>query len=397
MEGTPHFDPSQEQPHPCACTDDGKPALFAQQWVTISKQEQIELHAQIGYWQAQYARAKVQIDASKQDAALKDAIIKDLRRRLFGKKSEKRSPLPSEKGKDKGAGKGESKRKRGQQPGSPGHGRTQRPTLPVVVEQHDLSDGQSACPHCGLPYRRTPALDEQSEVIEVEVRAYTRRITRCAYTRNAGCCCEHTPAVISAPPPARLSERSPYGVSFWVEVLLGKYRYGQPSNRLLQDFADQHLPVSPGTLAGGLQRLPGLFEPLLEALYCKQMSEQLFHNDETRWEVFVELEGKVGTRWYLWLTRSASVVFYCIDPSRSAAVPGAPAQACRGRVPSSSAIATAPTKSSRAWPTLSCSRSVGRTCAATSWRPGARCPRWSPGRWTSKRVSARSTISTNSA
>jgi transposase len=37
----------------------------------------------------------------------------------------------------------------------------------------------------------------------------------------------------------------------------------------------------------------------------------------------VEIEGKVGTRWYLWVTRSASVVFYCIDPSRSAAVPGA--------------------------------------------------------------------------
>lgn len=106
-------------------------------------------------------------------------------------------------------------------------------------------------------------------------------------------------------------------------MLLGKYRYGQPSNRLLQDLADQGLPVSPGTLAGGLQRLAGLFEPVLEALYCKQMSETLFHNDETRWEVFVELEGKVGTRWYPWLTRSASVVFYCIDPSRSAAVPGA--------------------------------------------------------------------------
>jgi transposase len=53
------------------------------------------------------------------------------------------------------------------------------------------------------------------------------------------------------------------------------------------------------------------------------MSEQLFHNDETRWEVFVEIEGKVGTRWYLWVTRSPSVVFYCIDPTRSAAVPGA--------------------------------------------------------------------------
>ncbi|MCP4701184.1 MAG: transposase [Gammaproteobacteria bacterium] len=40
----------------------------------------------------------------------------------------------------------------------------------------------------------------------------------------------------------------------------------------------------------------------------------IFHNDETRWEVFVEIEGKAGTRWYLWVTRSQSVIFYCIDP-----------------------------------------------------------------------------------
>lgn len=311
----------RQQAHRCACAKHDTPVRFAQEWVTISKQEQIELRAQAGYWEAQHACAKTRIEELKQELVLKDATIKDLRQRLFGKKSEKHSALPSENA--KGDGNRESKRKRGQQPGRAGHGRTPRAALPVIAEQCDLSDAQSACPHCGLPYRRTPALDEESAVIEVQVRAYTRRINRCAYTRNPGCCCDNTPAVISAPPPARLIARSPFAVSFWVEVLLGKYRYGQPSNRLLQDLADQGLPVSPGTLAGGLQRLSELFEPLLEALYCQQMSEPLFHNDETRWEVFVELEGKVGTRWYLWLTRSASVVFYCLDPSRSAAVPGA--------------------------------------------------------------------------
>jgi transposase len=166
-------------------------------------------------------------------------------------------------------------------------------------------------------------LDEHSDVIEIEVKAHIRRIKRSAYTRNRGCGCEETPAILIAPPPARLIPRSPYGVSFWVEVILSKYLYGQPSNRYLQDLSELGLALLPGTLSGGLQALAPLFEPILEALYCKQMSEELFHNDETRWEVFVELPEKVGTRWYLWVTRSPSVVFYCIDPSRSAAVPGA--------------------------------------------------------------------------
>ena len=53
--------------------------------------------------------------------------------------------------------------------------------------------------------------------------------------------CEDTPAIVIAPPPPRLIARSNYGVSFWVEVILSKYRYGQPSNRSLQDLSDQGL------------------------------------------------------------------------------------------------------------------------------------------------------------
>jgi len=322
MEGPANVRPAPEpEPHrPLACLDAGQPTPFSRQWVTITKQEHIDLNWRASCWEAQHARAKSRIEALKQEIILKDAKIKDLQNRLFGRKSEKNSSLKSEKG-DKADT--PSKRNRGQQPGSRGHGRTQRPDLPVVHDEIDLSDTEKFCPTCGLPHLRNPALDEHSDVIEVEVKAHVRHIRRPAYTRNPGCSCDTTPAIITAPPPPRLIPRSDYGVSFWVEVILGKYRYGQPSNRYLQDLKDQGLPVSPGTLAGGLQTLSALFDPVLEALYCKQMSERLFHNDETRWEVFVQIEGKVGTRWYLWVTRSQSVIFYCIDPSRSAAVPGA--------------------------------------------------------------------------
>jgi len=320
MEGATSTCSTSEPHQPLACLDAEQSSPFSQQWVTITKQEHIDLACRASYWEAQHARAKSEIEKLKQEAILKDAKIKDLQNRLFGKKSEKHSPLKSEKdGKEDTP----SKRKRGQQPGSQGHGRTKRPDLPIVHDESDLAGEEKRCPTCGLPHLPTPALDEHSEVIEVEVKAHVRRIRRSAYTRNLGCTCEDTPAILTAPPPARLIPRSDYAVSFWVEVILGKYHYGQPTNRYLQDLKDQGLPISPGTVAGGLQALAPLFEPVVDALYCKQMSEQLFHNDETRWEVFVQIQGKVGTRWYLWVTRSPSVVFYCIDPSRSAAVPGA--------------------------------------------------------------------------
>lgn len=296
-----------------------QPPPFAQEWVTITKHRHIELTCQAKYWESQHARAKAQIEDLKQELLLKDAKIKALQNRLFGKKTEKNKPLKSE----KDAHSTQSKNNRGQQPGSRGHGRTDRPHLPIIHDELDLPEDKKSCPQCGLSHLRNRALDEHSDVVEVEVRAHVRRYVRPAYTRHSNCTCDDTPAIITAAPPPRLIPRSDYDVSVWVEIILGKYRYAQPINRYLQDLRDQGLPISPGTVAGGLKTIAGLFEPVLEALYCKQMSEQLFHNDETRWEVFVELPGKVGTRWYLWITRSPSVVFYCLDPSRGAAIPGA--------------------------------------------------------------------------
>jgi transposase len=106
-------------------------------------------------------------------------------------------------------------------------------------------------------------------------------------------------------------------------VLLDKFLYARPSYRLLQDLSDHGLALSPGTLTGGLQGIAPLFAPLQAALVTQLRSEAHWHADETRWEVFVEMEGKVGHRWYLWVFQSPSVIHYVLDPSRSAAVPAA--------------------------------------------------------------------------
>ena len=291
---------------------------FSQQLVTISKVEHIELVHSANYWEAQHAQLKKKCAQLEQENQRKDARIRDLQNRLFGKKSEKQSAEKPEK-----TASSPGTRPRGQQPGSRGHGRTPRPDLPIVSETVDLCDNEQHCSCCGLPHLPRPAMDDTSDVIEVEVQAYTRRIRRSTYVRNPGCRCPGVPAVITATPPPRLIPRSPYGVSLWVEVLLSKFHYSQPTHRYLQDLNDRALPISPGTVAGGLQAITPLFAPIMAGLHQRQMSEDLIHNDETRWEVFVEVEGKVGHRWYLWLSRSLSVIYFILDPSRSADVPGA--------------------------------------------------------------------------
>jgi len=79
-------------------------------------------------------------------------------------------------------------------------------------------------------------------------------------------------------------------------------------------------PIAQGTLTAGLERLVPLFEPVRDVWHAKHLSERLFHGDETSWKVFEKIPGKAGYRWYLWQTRSASVVFFWMAPGRGAEV-----------------------------------------------------------------------------
>ena len=176
------------------CLDKVSLAPFAQEWIPITKQQYIELDAQAHYWQSLHSRVKVRIDELEQELLLRDANIKDLQNRLFGKKSEKQNSSTSQQGDVSG----KTGANRGQQPGRPGHGRTPRPNLTVIDETIDLAESAKQCSVCGLPFCAKPALDEVCEIIEVEVQAHRRRIRRPAYVRAPGCCCQQTPAIITA-------------------------------------------------------------------------------------------------------------------------------------------------------------------------------------------------------
>jgi transposase len=187
----------------------------------------------------------------------------------------------------------------------------------VLEELHVLPLDEQVCPHCNTDFDLFPGT-EDSDIIEINVKAYVRKIKRQRYKKT--CQCPTVPGLITGPPAPRLIPKSSLGVTVWVEVLLGKYLYATPTHRLCADFKNLGAPVAMGTLTGGLKKLAPLFEPLSVALLERHLTEQLFHGDETRWKVFQKIEGKVGYRWYLWLTRSASVVFFWMNPGRGAKV-----------------------------------------------------------------------------
>ena len=311
-----------------AAGGDAKATPYSEVRVTLSKQEHIELVWAANYWRIEHRRAATRAlsmeagyeerlrQTAQREAQLRaelevaQAKIRDLQQRLFGRKSERRKD-----GGEQQAAVVMSHAARGHQRGVPGHGRTLLRHLPERIEWVEIDTPQ--CPRCGLALGIFPGT-EDSEVLEIEVQAYRRVIRRRRYRPRCGC--GGVPGIVTAPPPPRLIERGKYGMSVWASVLLDKFLYGRPSHRLLQDLADHGLTMSAGTLAGGLQALAPLFEPLDQALVHKLRSEPHWHADETRWAVFVELADKVGHRWYLWVFHSSSVVHYVLDESRSAEV-----------------------------------------------------------------------------
>jgi len=189
-----------------------------------------------------------------------------------------------------------------------------------VEQVVELPAAEQRCSDCGCPFVPFPGTEEAT-VLEIDVRAHRRVYHRRRYRPT--CSCGTHPGVVTAPPPAKLIPKSRLGVSVWVTVLLDKFLFQRPTYRLLEDLRTQGLDLSQGTITDGLQRLLPLFEPLYAHLVEHSRKQTLWHADETRWLVFVTVEGKVGHRWYLWVFHAAEVVVFVLDPSRSHEVPEA--------------------------------------------------------------------------
>ena len=160
-----------------------------------------------------------------------------LSKALFGRKSEKQETPRSE-------------RRRGQQRGAPGHGRSQRPGLEKRTEVQNPPVNARACSCCGRRYVATGA--EQSTLVEIEIRAHKRVIRRPRWRRT--CDCASSPVEVSAPPLPRLFANTPYGRQRLVALPVRALRLPAPPA------ARSRLDVRPGAAAlpgdAGRQRAP---------------------------------------------------------------------------------------------------------------------------------------------
>jgi transposase len=282
------------------------------------QRENLELRQQVGYWKSRHRDALGRVTALEQKVEQLEGEKRQLQADLFGRRSEARpgndrsNDLEDPQDDSQGP-----QRNRGQQPGNPGPKRRDYSHLPVREKFLELPPEQCVCPRCGQPLLRRSDT-EDSELIEIEVCAYRRVIHRRRYQRTCAC---DGPNTLTAPSPPKLIPKGRYGISVWVEVLLDKYFSYRPTERLLASWRLLGLDLAPGTVTDGLQRLEVLLRPIYEALKKRNPQGDLHQSDETRWRVFVILEGKQGYGWWLWVVLGLDTVTYLLDASRSHTVP----------------------------------------------------------------------------
>ena len=224
-----------------------------------------------------------------------------LSKTLYGRRSEQQDKPRSE-------------RKRGQQRGAPGHGHTQRPGLEERPETLDPPPEACVCARCGQPY--APNGVEESTLVEIEVKAHKRVISRPRLRRS--CECPSAPLEVSAPPAPRLFANTLYGISVWACFLFERYACFRTLNGVAAWMSDRGLAISPGTLGSSRKRFVPLFDPLYNAILAHQNATALRHADETSWRV-QEFGGEDrSSRAWLWTSVSTDAVYFHIDRSRSA-------------------------------------------------------------------------------
>jgi transposase len=282
------------------------------------QRDNLELRQQVGYWKSRHRDALGRVAALEQKVEQLEGEKRQFQADLFGRRSETR-PLNDRSNHldDPQDGALPARRDRGQQPGNPGPKRRDYSRLPAREESRELPPERCVCPRCGQPL--LPRGDtEDSEQIEIEVRAYRRVIHRRRYRRT--CTCDG-PQTLTAPSPPKLIPKGRYGISVWVEILLDKYFTYRPTERLLASWRLLGLDLAPGTVTDGLSRLGVLLEPIYRAIRERNRLGDLHQGDETRWRVFIALEGKEGYGWWLWVLLGPDTVAYLLDAGRDHTVP----------------------------------------------------------------------------
>jgi transposase len=266
--------------------------------------------AEVTSWRERAERAEERAEVAEQRAERAEARVEELAeqvavlsRMLFGRSSEKGSAGAGDAQGSAGSGEqagasggtgGDDRPKRGQRPGSKGHGRRDYSHLRSREEIHDVPPGQRVCTGCGREF--TALGSEDSEQIDWQVQLTRIVHRRLRYRRACPCPGQRT---VTAPPAPNPIPKGRFTAALCARLLYLKFVLGLPVARIARMLTAEGLAVPEGTLAGVLKALAVLLEPVETAIRARNAAATHVHAGETTWRVYQQVEDKTGHKWWL--------------------------------------------------------------------------------------------------
>ena len=235
----------------------------------------------------------------------------ELKRMLFGKKSERMPPISRElnrrrKGIDPDRSRQESQKKRQRNA-------KKKKELPTEDVDHEVDEGDLVCPHCGGTCFRDLGEGEVSYEYEyVPGRFVRRRHIR----HKKSCLCGSY--IITAPGPLRVTEGTQYGPAFHAQVVVAKLADSLPLYRQAKQLQRHGLPICRSTLGDLFHRTGQLLEPLRDRMLELIKQQPYVNADETPIQV---LAPEKTRRSYIWTFIGAQMAAYVYSPNRSGETP----------------------------------------------------------------------------
>lgn len=229
--------------------------------------------------------------------------LKDHARARFGRKTERVVPVARE-----ATG---TARPRGQQRGSPGHGRclTRYDTLPEEHRFYDLSEAEQRCARCGTDLER---VGEQCSV-QLEIRVDAHRVVYHQAVYVERCPCEGARRFHPAPAPVKLIPRGLLTSDTIALLLVAKYLWGMPLHRITTALGQLGVPLPDSTVVGSFAQVQPLIARLAEAIRMRNRLGPWLHVDETTWRKLWVVRGRRG---WLWVFVGPDTTVYLYDDGR---------------------------------------------------------------------------------
>jgi transposase len=190
----------------------------------------------------------------------------------------------------------------------PGHGPTEQPNLPIKETTVELPAEATTCPVCQGQLKPMGEQFEESEEIDIEVKAYVRRkIKRRKYRCSCNSC------VVTAPSSPRIIPGGRYSDEFGLQVVAEKYLEHCPLERQARQMRRLGLDVLTQTLYDQTDGFAKFIHPLYIEFGRQQILQPLLHADETRWP---RLDKKELANWVVWTLTSPRIAFISILESK---------------------------------------------------------------------------------